>query len=288
MSAVIEQLPATTNQQTGLAPVRELSPSESAFILAQRKAQAYAKSTLVPQAYQNNIPNVLIAMEVAHRIGANDLMVMQNLYIVHGRPSWSASFLIATVNACQRFTPLRFETRGDDPGKDDYRVRAIAQDAKTGVDCVGAWITWAMVKAEGWHSKNGSKWKTMPEQMFMYRAATFWARVYAPEVSMGIHTADEVEDIVGTIQGENVVRTSQTNLRQLEADLGGRVIDVPANPPPDDDMPIGAEEVHAMLVGAETIDELDDAGDLIRDLPDADHEPLTALYDRRRAELAGE
>mgnify|MGYP001558275757 FL=1 len=51
-----------------------------------------------------------------------------------------------------------------------------------------------MVKAEGWHSKQGAKWASMPGQMFRYRAATFWARVFAPEVSMGIYTADEIED----------------------------------------------------------------------------------------------
>ena len=52
-----------------------------------------------------------------------------------------------------------------------------------------------MVKNEGWASKPGSKWKSMPEQMFRYRAAAFWQRMYAPEISMGFSTADEIEDI---------------------------------------------------------------------------------------------
>src|SRR6185312_5135630 len=165
------------------------SEAEGAFALAQRKAKAYASSTLVPEAYrgQENVGNILIAMEIANRIGANELMTMQSLYIVHGRPSWSSSFLIATVNACGRFTPMRFETVGDDPKADSYRVRAYADDKATGERCNGPWITWEMVKAEGWLKKNGSKWQTMPELMFMYRSAGFWTRVYAPEVSMGIH-----------------------------------------------------------------------------------------------------
>ena len=105
------------------------SEAEGAFALAQRKAKAYASSTLVPEAYrgQENVGNILIAMEIANRIGANELMTMQSLYIVHGRPSWSSSFLIATVNACGRFTPMRFETSGDDPKADSYRVRAYAE-----------------------------------------------------------------------------------------------------------------------------------------------------------------
>ena len=37
----------------------------------------------------------LIAQNMARRMGADLLMVMQNLYVVHGRPGWSAQFLIA-------------------------------------------------------------------------------------------------------------------------------------------------------------------------------------------------
>ena len=86
----------------------------SSFEVAQREARALASSDLVPTAYKGNVANTLLAMEVAHRVGASPLAVMQNLHIVQGRPSWSASFLIACVNSCGRFSPLRFETRGGD------------------------------------------------------------------------------------------------------------------------------------------------------------------------------
>ena len=167
----------------------------SNFETAQREAKALASSDLVPTAYKGNVANTLLAMEVAQRVGASPLAVMQNLHIVQGRPSWSASFLIACVNSCGRFTPMRFETRGgDDASAKTYAVRAIATDKESGKDCTGAWVTWAMVEAEGWSKKSGSKWLTMPEQMFMYRAAAFWSRVFAPEISLGMHTSDEVED----------------------------------------------------------------------------------------------
>ena len=180
-----------------IAPANAPFADSESFVNAQRVAKALACSSLVPETYRDNLPNVLIALEVASRIGASPLAVMQSLYIVHGRPSWSASFLIATVNACGRFTPLRFESLGDDPAKDDYRVRAVAKDKDSGEVCEGPWITWAMVKGEGWSTKNGSKWKTMPALMFMYRAAAFWTRVYAPELSLGIQTQEEVTDVWG-------------------------------------------------------------------------------------------
>lgn len=174
---------------------RGQSEGELAWALEQRKASALAASTLVPEQYRGNIPNVLIALEIANRLGASPMLIMQNLHVIGGRPSWSASFLVATVNQCGRFTPLRYETRGDDPRAATFRCRAYAEDKATGERCDGEWIDWPMVEGEGWNKKNGSKWKTMPGQMFRYRAAAFWTRVFAPEVSMGITTDDEAVDL---------------------------------------------------------------------------------------------
>lgn len=142
----------------------------------------------------NNMGNCLIALDMAYRIGANPMLVMQNLYVVHGRPGWSSTFLIASVNHCGRYSSLRYEEVGT-PGSDDYKVRAWATEKATGERLNGTWITWEMVNAEGWLNKAGSKWKTMPEQMAKYRAAGFWVRTYAPEISMGLLTAEEVQDI---------------------------------------------------------------------------------------------
>jgi hypothetical protein len=192
-----------TNKTTALAPVTtsngsiDAFASEGNFTAAQRMAKGLASSSLVPEAYRNNIPNVLIAMELAARIGASVFAVMQNLDIIHGRPGWRATFIIATINACGRFTPLRFRWEGK-PGTDGWGCRAVAKDREDGEECVGALITLAIAKAEGWSAKNGSKWKTLPEQMMMYRAASFWGRVYAPEKMLGMHTGDELEDTFNT------------------------------------------------------------------------------------------
>jgi hypothetical protein len=165
------------------------------FELIQRVSKAFSSSNLVPQQYQNNLPNCMIAMDMAQRIGANPLMVMQNLYIVHGTPGWSSKFLIATINACGRYSSLRYEWKGE-PGKEDYGCRAWAIEKETGERLDGIWVTWKMVNAEGWSAKNGSKWKTMPDQMFVYRAAAFWQRAYAPELGMGLQTTEELHDVI--------------------------------------------------------------------------------------------
>ena len=168
------------------------------FELQQRMAQMYVQSTIVPDTYRGNIGNCAIAIDMAQRMGANPIMVMQNLYIVHGNPAWSSKFLIACINTSGRFTPLRYQFVGK-RGTDQYACRAYAyeksdRDHKEAL--CGIWITMDMAKKEGWTSKNGSKWNTMPDQMLVYRAAAFWARAYAPEISMGFLTKEEIEDAV--------------------------------------------------------------------------------------------
>lgn len=166
------------------------------FQTNQRMGQMYAQSTLVPESYRGNVANCAIAVDMATRMNANALMVMQNLYIVHGTPSWSSKFLVATINTCGRFEPLKYEcngAKGDALGWRAYTYALDDRERKHRLD--GSWVTWAMVKAEGWDKKNGSKWITMPEQMFRYRAAAFWQRAYAPEISMGFSTVEEVREI---------------------------------------------------------------------------------------------
>lgn len=164
------------------------------FELMQRVAKGFAMSSLVPKDYQGNIANCMIALNLARRINGDPLMVMQSLVIVHGRPTWSSQFLIATANMCGRFTAIRFEFFGK-PGTDEYGCRAWANEKSTGEKLIGSDITIGLAKKEGWFGRSGSKWQSMPQQMLMYRAGSWWVRAYAPELSMGLMSADEAGDV---------------------------------------------------------------------------------------------
>ena len=169
--------------------------SVQGFEMMQRAAKLLASSSLVPKDYQGNLANCVIALNMANRLQADPLMVMQNLYIVHGRPGWSSQFLISTFNASGRFSALRYEWVGEE-GKDSWGCKAWAVERETGEKLVGSTVTIGLAKKEGWYNKSGSKWQTMPQQMLMYRAASWFIRAYAPEIAMGMHTAEEIHDTI--------------------------------------------------------------------------------------------
>lgn len=187
------------------------------FADGQRMASALAASTIVPKLYQGSISNCLIAVEMAQRIGASPLMVMQNLHIIQGRPSFSSKFLIATLNTSGRFSPMQYEISKPEKktieyeiwtGPDGQRKKekrsitvscmtciAFAKDLRSGDILKGPPVTIEMAVREGWYTKNDSKWPNMPEAMLHYRAASFFVNTYCPEISMGMSTQEEAEDI---------------------------------------------------------------------------------------------
>ncbi|MGI5872707.1 MAG: hypothetical protein ACOX8T_11810 [Bacillota bacterium] len=195
------------------------------FEMMQRAAKLLSSSTLVPKEYQGNLPNCVIALNMANRMMADPLMIMQNLVVIHGRPTWSSQFAIATINTCGRFTALRYEWVGEE-GKDSWGCRAWAVEKTTGEKLTGSTITIDLAKKEGWYSRkdrNGnetSKWQTMPQQMLMYRAASWFVRAYAPELMMGLHTAEEIGDIVDVTPDEYEVQ------EEIRAKANAEVIDI--------------------------------------------------------------
>ena len=229
----MSNLPVATQQAQPLSAFS----SENAFVSVQRMAKALASSTLVPDAYRGeaNLGNCIIALELSQRIGASVMAVMQSMVPIHGKPTWSASFLIATVNSCGRFSPMRFRWVGKE-GTDEWGCRAYAVERDSNLELVGALVTIAMAKVEGWYGKSGSKWKTMPEQMLQYRAGAFWCRTYAPEIALGMHTSEEIQDTPAT----------QQVVQSVTATVSSSIVDVTPTPP--EPKPRKKKEVEAIAI----------------------------------------
>lgn len=189
--------------------------------LALKAANILSKSTLVPVDYQNNLPNCVIALNMASRMNADPLMVMQNLYIVYGRPGWSSQFLISTFNTSGRFSALRYQWVGE-KGTDSYGCIAWTIEKETSEKLEGSEVTIAIAKKEGWYDKKGSKWQTMPQQMLMYRAASWFIRAYAPELAMGMHTEEEIFDTYDLSRDDYTVKVDQ----EIKANANTEVIDI--------------------------------------------------------------
>lgn len=154
----------------------------------------FAASTLVPQSYQGKPMDCTIAVDMANRMGVSPMMVMQNLYVVKGKPSWSGQACMSMIRANKEFKNVRVIYTGV-KGEDTWGCFIQAEHRESGEIIRGTEVTIKMAKEEEWYGKTGSKWKTMPEQMLAYRAAAFFARVYIPNSLMGLYVEGEAEDI---------------------------------------------------------------------------------------------
>lgn len=154
----------------------------------------FASSALVPQTYQNRPMDCTIAVDMANRMGVSPMMVMQNLYVAKGKPQWSGQACMSMIRGSGEFKNVRPVYTGT-KGEDSWGCYIQAEYRDTGEIVKGTEVTIGMAKAEDWYNKNGSKWKTIPEQMLAYRAAAFFARVYIPNALMGVYVEGEAEDM---------------------------------------------------------------------------------------------
>jgi len=159
------------------------------FEHAQRVGKMLAASTMVPDHFKNNIGNCVIALNFADRVGVDPFMAMQKMYVIHGKPAIETQLAIALVNKSGRYTPIQYKFNE----KRDTCI-AYATNKETKEVCEGPPVSLQMAKDEGWMSKQGSKWKTLPDLMLRYRAAMFFARTYCPEALLGLYTREEVQE----------------------------------------------------------------------------------------------
>lgn len=281
------------NAQTQIAPATQVNSvgflNVESFEFSQRVANMLTNSTLVPEQYRavlkvkagkdnygnmqyrdepnpNGLSNCIVALNMANRMGADPLMIMQNLYLIEGRPSWSSQFIMASINSSGRFSSLRFEVENLGEVEVEYqetvwnngRKSQVTKSLKVENQTCVAWaleagtrmpeftleelkehggvykcckaygiplvesskISMEMAVKEGWYTKNGSKWKTMPEQMLRYRAASFFGRVYAPELLMGLRSVEEEQDRIIDVTPDQTI-SEQADFNQIKREILG-------------------------------------------------------------------
>lgn len=194
--------------------------SSDSFTMARKMAQALSQSTIVPQHFQRNEANCMVAISQAQKMNIDPFTVMQNMYMIQGNISWKSSFLIAMINASGKYDmELQFEEE-EKSGK-PYSCRCWTTKDGRRVD--GIKVTMDMAEEEGWTKKNGSKWKTLPALMLRYRSASFFANLNCPELTSGFYTREEMTDNDFHTQPEK-----QNNLNDLLKEDDTDSIDVEA------------------------------------------------------------
>ncbi|MBV8273555.1 MAG: hypothetical protein JO067_14910 [Cupriavidus sp.] len=368
-TATLDQMRAPAVREAAPAPVVTMGfGSLQSFELMQRAANLLASSTLVPAAYRkviekldkygnvkesrenpNALANAVVALNMAQRMGADPLMVMQNLYIVEGRPSWSSQWIIAAINGSGRFSPLRFDIKvlgqknvertetvweGGNRTTVTKKVDILdkvciawAIEKETGERLESPAVSIEMAVKEGWYTKNGSKWQTMDEVMLRYRTASFFGKLYAPELLMGLQTVEEAQDIIDlNPDGSYSVASASVNeLRGAARTAAAQPAEVIEHPdesagpqatgdtqphddaddagdsgqqadliPADegrqqqgDSAPLSFKDVNRELLQAETVEDLDFARSLIKQVPDEKEKAtLNQVASRRMRELS--
>lgn len=338
---------ALAPREAGMPAVTMGFGSLQSFELMQCAAKLLSSSTLVPVAYRawdekkgdnpNALANCVVSLNMAQRMGADPLMVMQNLYIVEGRPSWSSQWIIAAINGCGRFSPLRFDMKDLGPKEVEYEVTkwvnrervtnrhkatvqnleciAWAIEKETGARIDSPRVSVEMAVKEGWYGKSGSKWQTMPEVMLRYRTASFFGKLYAPELLMGLQSVEEAQDVIDVqpdgsytvtrtvdeLRGASVPRAEVVDpTPNAAADQAGP--EVGAQPAGDDagqstaqtqaqqEIPgaggLTFKAVQEELIDAKTIEDLDYARSLIKQvINEQDKTELHQLASQRMREL---
>ena len=191
------------NEEKGVAIVEQATQlttnsvweNKDSFNQLLRAAQMLSQTSIIPQSYQGKPQDCFVAIEMANRMGVSPMVVMQNMYVVKGKPSWAGQACTMLINSCGKFKDVKHIYTGE-KGKLNRGCYVTATRISDGSQVDGVEVTMQMAQSEGWTSN--SKWRNMPELMLAYRASAFFARVYCPEAMMGVQTAEEVYDADST------------------------------------------------------------------------------------------
>lgn len=203
------------------------------FAHAQRVARMLVQSSMAPDHFrgEENLGNAVVAVDIAFRLKVSPLLVMAQIYMVYGKPGFSSQFVVATINSSGKFSRLKFKIEGKD---DERGCIAYAKELETGEVLESTRVDVAMAKRQGWWGKKDSKWPQMTDQMLAYRAASFWGRLYAPELLMGLQTIEELEDTL-TSPTTKPLFPKEDNTKKVEQELKKPI--VTAQPPPTNEPP---------------------------------------------------
>lgn len=162
-------------------------------------SEILAGSTIIPAHYRGQTSDVFVAVQSAYRMNLDPMMVMQGTYILKGKLGMYTSFAISLANSSGILEGgIRYNIEGSGS---DLKVTAFSNLKANGEE-ISYTISMKEAMAEGWTSN--AKYKTLPELMLRYRAATLLIRTHIPEVLNGMHTVEEIRDVEASKQSNKL------------------------------------------------------------------------------------
>ncbi|HHR6455422.1 TPA: RecT family recombinase [Providencia alcalifaciens] len=197
------------------------SPDSMSSVMRFAELMASGKAT-VPEHLQNNPSDCLAITMQAAQWNMNPFAVAQKTHIINGTLGYEAQLVNALVSSSKAIQG-RFHYEYSENGWEKVTKSKEVKETKTGrngsydimkrvrdwtdADEQGLWIrVGAILRGENeitWGEKiylssivtrNSPLWVTNPKQQMAYLAVKYWARLYCPEVILGIYTPDELDD----------------------------------------------------------------------------------------------
>lgn len=187
--------PVQENQQTVMSAL-DIMMNETVMVRIESMAARMATSKITtPKHLQGNEGDCMAIIMQAMQWGMNPYAVAQKTHLVNGTLGYEAQLVNAVITARAPVKErLHFEWYGDWSkvnGKDDksptlgVRVSATlrGENEPRVID-----ISMAQVGPV----RNSPLWTADPRQQIAYLATKRWARLYCPDVILGVYTPDEV------------------------------------------------------------------------------------------------
>lgn len=228
MNARTDTLAPAVLADTPQAQLPTMRMNNSALVMDERNmdkmmrlAEIMASSrTSIPQHFRGSPGDCLAVVMQSMRWGMDPYIVAQKTHLVNSTLGYEAQLVAAVINnsgvvkdrfhfewfgdwekIVGKFKEVESKTKKDDNGNPKkYIVPAWNQADEQGLGV----RVWATIKGETEprklellmtqaRTRNSTLWTEDPKQQIAYLAQKRWARLYAPDVILGVYTPDEIE-----------------------------------------------------------------------------------------------
>ena len=274
-----QSLAVATQQERPNAGLMLMNPAVMQEVYRFAEVMASGAAT-VPKHLQGNTADCMAVTMQAMQWGMFPFAVAQKTHLINNVLGYEAQLVAAVVNSSgvvrdrfhfEWFGPWqnvigKFEIRKSEKG--EYRVPGWKMADEVGCG-VRVWATLSgeneprvleLLLAQA-RTRNSTLWADDPKQQLAYLAQKRWARLYAPDVILGVYTRDELEEspereinpMPASAQGTSSAEPVKTSLKNRRAkpepvaDIVAEQSTVDDNAPDFDEQPQYSPQVQAMI-----------------------------------------